>query len=61
MSTNIIKIMEIMNHCEIEQIDGVLISFDFLKAFNTVEWQTIFHSLDLFGFSPEFIKMSKIV
>ena len=61
MSTNIVKILEIMNHCDIKEINAVIISFDFLKAFDTVEWNTIFHTMEQFNFGQEFIKMMKII
>ena len=39
----------------------VLISFDFLKAFDTVEWDSIYAALQAFGFRPKFIHMIKII
>ena len=61
LATNIIKIMEVMHHCDTEEIDGVLISFDFEKAFDTVEWETIFHVMKLFNFGEKYIEMTKII
>ena len=42
MSDNIMKIMEVMEKCEIEQENAILICFDFYKAFDTVEWPSFF-------------------
>ena len=61
LSTNVIKIMEILNHCEEENIDSVLIGFDFLKAFDTVEWDSIWHAMTKFGFGPKYIEMVKVL
>ena len=61
MSANIMRIMEVINHCEVNQESGFLISFDFYKAFDTVEWQTIYHTLRLFNFGEKFIDMVKII
>ena len=61
LSTNIIKIMEILNHCDSEGIDRALIGFDFLKAFDTVEWSSIFHALQVFGFGLKYIEMVKLL
>ena len=61
MSENIIKIMEIINECENKQSDGLLISFDFYKAFDTIRWESIFHTLSLFGFGPKFINLAMVM
>ena len=55
------KILEIINHCNVEKLDVILISFDFEKAFDSVEWQTIFHTLDIFNFGPGIIQMIKVL
>ena len=54
---NIIKIMEILNYCNKEKVDGLLINFDFEKAFDTIEWEVIITSLAPFNFGPRFIEM----
>ena len=61
MATNVIKILEIISHCDEHEIDGVLISFDFLKAFDTVEWESIYLVLKLFNFGEGFINLVKVV
>ena len=50
-----------MQKCETERINGLLISFDFLKAFDSVEWESLFLALESFGFGAEYIKMVKIL
>ena len=61
LATNIIKIMELMETCDKLDIDGVLISFDFLKAFDTVEWDSVLHALDVFVFGEKFKEMVKVI
>ena len=57
MSENLLKIMEIINECETKEIDGLIISFDFLKAFNTIQWEAILYTLAIFGFGPKYINL----
>ena len=61
ITENILKIMEIISVCDRKKIDGILVSFDFFKAFDTVSWNAIFLALERFGFGPFFIKMVKIL
>ena len=50
-----------MDECNRMRTDIVLISFDFEKAFDTVEHQSILQALKAFGFGENFIEMTKIV
>ena len=61
LSENILKILEVMHVCERKNINAVLISFDFFKAFDTVEWEAIFLALSKFGFGKKYIEMVKIL
>ena len=61
LAENIVKIMEIMQQCEDSNIDGLLISFDFMKAFDTVEYRTIFLTMEKFNFGTNFIEMTKVL
>ena len=61
MSENIIRIMEAINYCEKEGVNALLICFDYLKAFDTLEWKAIYHALTSFGFGPKYIQMVKIL
>ena len=58
---SVMKIMEIVNTCETKACDGLLISFDFRKAFDTVSWPALFKALQAFGFGEQFINMTKIL
>ena len=57
MSENIIQILEAMNKCDKTLTEAVLISFDFYKAFDTVEWNSLFKAYELFGFGAEYRRM----
>ena len=61
LSENILKIMEVMEHCDLMQENGLLISFDFYKAFDTVNWTALFNAFRAFGFGDRYIDMIKIV
>ena len=61
MAENILKIQEVMTYAEDHKINGTLISFDFEKAFDTVEWPAIFQALELFNFGPTYINMVKVL
>ena len=61
LAENVMKINEIMNHCDRLNIPGVIISFDFYKAFDTVEFKSLFKALEIFGFGEQFLKMVKVL
>ena len=52
---NIIKILELVAHSDVQQEDNLLISYDFEKAFDTLEWESIFNALVTFNFGTSFI------
>ena len=54
---NLIKIAEVISKCETTGTNGLLISFDFLKAFNMVEFDALLYSLAAFGFGSHYIDM----
>ena len=52
---NIVTIFDIMHHSEVQNIPALMISIDFEKAFDKLEWPFMFKFLDFFGF-PTYIK-----
>ena len=54
---NILKIMQLISHSDKMMEDNLIISFDFEKAFDSVEWNLIFASLVEFNFGTKFIDM----
>ena len=61
MAENIMKILEVIDHCENKKDSVVLVSFDFHKVFDSVEWTALNKALKVFGFGENFIAMSKIL
>ena len=53
----ILKILNVMEHCETSGDSALLISFDFKKAFDKVEWQALRHILNKMGFGKPFCDM----
>ena len=47
---NIQLINDIIQQTELQKIPGILLFLDFQKAFNTLEWSFIQHTLNLFNF-----------
>ena len=52
---NIVTIFDIMHHSEVQNIPALMISIDFEKVFDKLEWPFMFKCLDFFGF-PTYIK-----
>ena len=61
LAENIMKINEVMQHCEEEQINALLVSFGFEKAFDKIEWTAIMLALEKFGFGTNYIRMVGIL
>ena len=57
LSENILKIQAIMEKCK--QLDSLLISFDFEKAFDCLEFESMFVALKAFNIGDRFIQMVK--
>ena len=50
---NVMKIMEIINHCDKFNKNALLISFDFEKAFDSLEFESMFTTLVAMNFGPK--------
>ena len=50
-----------INHCEMENKEGLLIVLDFAKAFDTIEWSYIYTCMKIFGYGDRFITMIKLL
>ena len=61
IGTNIHKIVNISEYCQKYNIEATQINIDFEKAFDTIEWDYILESLDLFKFPKQIIKWVKIL
>ena len=50
----------IMSYAESNNIDGLLMLIDFKKAFDSISWKFMYHTLYKFGFTKKFIKWIKL-
>ena len=46
---NILKLMNLMEYCDRNQESGIVLSIDFMKAFNRLEWPAILTTFKKFG------------
>ena len=49
-------IFDLLSYCDINEIPGLLLTIDFEKAFDTVEWEFIDKTLETFNFGKSFRK-----
>ena len=50
---NIRLISDIMEYTKLQKIPGILVSLDFHKAFDSIEWPFIMKTLDYFNFGSD--------
>ena len=50
-----------INHCEMENKEGLLIVLDFAKAFDTIEWSYIYTCMKMLGYGDKFFTMIKLL
>ena len=55
MSENVIKLLNLIEHCNRNEESAVVISIDFEKAFDKLEFVAALESLKVFGIGPRFI------
>ena len=53
------KHIDIIDYTKANNIQGILIAVDFEKAFDSLEWNFIFKTLEVFNFGKEFISWIK--
>ena len=53
------SIIDIMHHTKNTNIAGILLFSDFEKAFDSLEWNFLFKSSEIFGFGPSLIRWVK--
>ena len=54
-------ILEILDYFENTNTDGILLFADCKKAFDSIEWNFLFKTLEKFNFGDKFIKWIKIL
>ncbi len=57
---NINRVLSIIEHCEQEEIPAIIMSVDYEKAFDRLEWSFIDRALNYFNFGPSLRKWVKI-
>ena len=61
IGSNARLILDIYEYCENFDNDGILLFLDFEKAFDSVEWNFLYKTLENFNFGTNFIKWMKIL
>ena len=58
---NINKILNIIEHCEKNNLLTIIVNIDFEKAFDSLEWSQINRTLEFFNFGSDLIKWTKLL
>ena len=58
---NIRCVIDINTMCEVKEIEAYAIQIDFEKAFDSINWEFMFTSLEYMNFDTDFIKWVKIL
>ena len=61
MAENIMRIMQVIQYCQTHAQNAFLVSFDFEKAFDTIEWLALFEIMKKLNFGERFIGMTKVI
>ena len=61
ISCNIRKILDAVTIADEDEIDGLILSCDFMKCFDRIEFESIFKSMTYLGFSDTLIQWVKIM
>ena len=61
ISNSIRKVIDTVRYCDQKQINALLISLDFEKAFDRVEYQSLYKALKLFNFGEKMISFTKML
>ena len=61
LGENILKMLALMQWCEESRTSAIVISYDFRKAFDCLEWKAIFHTLEALNFGEFFNKMVAVL
>ena len=58
---NIRLISDVIEYCQMDNIEGVLLAIDYRNAFDSVEHDFILHVLKMFNFGPDFIAWIRLL
>ena len=57
IAANLSELLTVIDYCNENQIEGIITSIDFQKAFDTVAWPAAVEIMKKFGFGQKFINM----
>ena len=58
---NIRLISDVIEYCQIDNVEGVLLAIDYRNAFDSVEHDFIVHALKMFNFGPDLIAWVRLL
>ena len=61
IAENAMKLLSLMDYAEQNKTSAIVISFDFRKAFDCIEWPAIYAALEKFGCGSPFIQIVRIL
>ena len=61
IDNNVRLLSDIIDYCNLAKQNGILLSVDFEKAFDTVEWNFMYECLRKFNFGENFIKWIEVL
>ena len=61
MAVNIRKLFDVMDYCSLHNKPGIILSLDYMKAFDMVEVGSVISALKYFGFSNYLVKWVEIL
>jgi len=61
IGTNINRMLNFIDYCNDNGVEGMLISIDYEKAFDSMEWDFVYKALEYYGFPNKFINWIKIL
>ena len=61
IGNNVRLLSDIIDYCNLAKQNGILLSVDFEKAFDTVEWNFMYECLRKFNFGENFIKWIEVL
>ena len=61
IGNNVRLLSDIIHYCNLAKQNGILLSVDFEKAFDTVEWNFMYECLRKFNFGENFIKWIEVL
>jgi len=58
---NVNRLLDAMDHCQENKIEAMLVSIDFQKAFDTMEWEFVYKAMEYYGFPITFINWIRVM